>query len=100
MSNIGSLKWGVVRWGIILPLLIVLLSSAYLSVTDYLEYPIGTSNTVEVTKNHFFPAITICPYANQETSRAIGITENVTTLSEAIQKALKPTILHSSYILT
>ena len=96
----GSLKWRVVRWGIILPMLIVLFWSAYESVTDFLDSTIATSNGVEVTKNHFYPAITICPYADQEKARSIGITENVTTFSEAIQKSLKPGIRQSNYILT
>ena len=81
-------------------MIIVLFVSAYESVTDFLDSTIATSNGVEVTTNHFYPAITICPYADPEKTRSIGIIENVTTFSEAIQKSLKPGIRQSSYILT
>ena len=100
MSIKGSLKWRVVRWVIILPMIYALFASFYVSVTDFLDYPIATSSGVEVTKNNFYPAVTICPYANQETARTIWITKNVTTFSEAIQQSLKPRIQQSRYILT
>ena len=85
--------------GIILPLILILLVSSYKSISDFLDYTIATSNGVEVTKNHFYPALTICPYANEETAISIGVTEN-DTFPEALQKSLKPGIRRSTYILT
>ena len=85
--------------GIILPLILILFVSSYKSVIDFLDSKIATSNGVEVTKNHFYPALTICPYANDETARSIRATENDTFL-DALDKSLKPGIRNSSYILT
>ena len=97
--NTNGLRWKVIRWGIILPMILILFVSSFKSVIDYLDNKIATSNGVEVTKNHFYPALTICPYANEETARSIRVTEN-DTFPEAVQKSLKPGIRKSGYILT
>ena len=95
----NALRWKVIRLGIILPLILILCVSSYKSVIDFLDYAIATSNAVEVTKSHFYPALTICPYANEETAISIGVTEN-DTFPEALRKSLKPGIRRSEYILT
>ena len=91
------IKWRAIRWLIMLPLFLILLFSAYQSVTDYLASPIATTNSVEVAKNYFYPGVTICPFGNPEVEKSLRSTKNVTTFAEAMQKSLKPGIQSSRY---
>ena len=91
MDSIGNIRISL------LALLLVLLSChTYVALVGWFESPIGTKDALLYEQVDFFPAITICPYADPEFEVVISFKQS-STFKEAAEMAIKPVVYEKFY---
>ena len=62
---------------------------------------IGSKDSLEAPKDDFFPAITICPFADKLTQGSVMLVDPSYTFTQAIEDlSIKPVVYNSFYNVT
>ena len=92
MNSISS-----IRITLLAVLLVVLSVHTYVALVGWFDSPIGTKDALIYGQIPFFPAVTICPYADPEFEEVISFNQNA-TFEQATERAIKPLVYEKSYM--
>ena len=88
---------GIVRIALLGVLLAVLSIGAYKDLLKYVDSPIGRKDALEYEQIEFFPAVTVCPWADPEVVDELALGRDA-TFKHAIDMAMSPGIFEQYYI--
>ena len=94
LQNMESL--GIIRVALLGILLAVLSIGAYIDLKKYVDSPIARKEALEYEQIEFFPAVTVCPFADSEIEDAMALDTNA-TFNQAIDMAISPVIYEKYY---
>ena len=87
---------GIIRVALCGILIVVLSICTYVDLIKYVDSPIGRKDALKYEQIEFFPAVTVCPFADSEIMGALALDPN-TTFEQAIDMALSPVVHEKSY---
>ena len=88
---------GIFRISLIAILLITLAIFTFVDLTKFVDSPIGIKDELEYGQIRFFPAVTVCPFADSEVKSDVVIDHNF-TFEEAIRRAMGPVVYEKYYM--